>query len=214
MATQDEQMLEFLRQRRGGALVPQKDPSIEFAEFTNNREMMPIDRVNFRQRNAQKGFNKFGQPEYEPFNPAKIMAEKGAESTAEAVNGLSMVKELFSRANELIPPAKGNKDAWVQGVKTNVQKSPVGLLTEDFLGDPQSAREWDQIKSGFGTMLARAFGEKGVVTNRDVARILKMMPREDDTVQMRKNKQEFIETFIGKRVDQYNRILSYIDQRG
>lgn len=198
MATRDEieaQLQAFLSSRQGQTL-----PQIPQANDLMGVSVSP--------RIQPSGFNKYGGVKNDIFNPAQEMAKQAAPQVESAVFGKQIVDSLFENADRMIPAADTPRNAEISGAKRWASRTKVGRMFN--IPGTEDATSFDSVKEGFGTLLARAFGEKGVVTNRDVSRILKMMPREDDTVKERENKKKFISEIIGKRVKQWNDLNSFM----
>lgn len=175
----------FLQSRQGGG------PSLE---------MSP--------RLQQTGFNKYGQAESSVFNPASEMIKESSKSIPDAMAGINMINELFSTSENLIPASDTPRQALGNRIVRGVAASPIGELAN--MEESNPSKLWDSVSSGFGTMLARAFGEKGVVTNRDVTRILKMIPSKGETKEVREGKKKFIMNMIKRRVDVHNKLVRLI----
>jgi hypothetical protein len=199
MAQVDDELKAFFARQQGG---------MTGLPSANRQNEGPISMLALSPRKTTSGFNKYGVEESGVFSPAAEMAKSAAPEVGSAVFGLNIINNLFDEADKMIPASKTPREGTVSGAKRWVARTPVGRLAN--MEDSEPARSYDSVKEGFGTMLARSLGEKGVVTNRDVSRILKMAPREDDTATERMNKKKFITKMIKDRISQYNEIVNYM----
>lgn len=177
-----------------------------FQQFLMNKNQ-PVS-LSGGPRLSISGFNKYGQPENKIVNPTEVMLNEYSKSMPDIMSGLGMIEELFGSADKLIPTTDTPRQALGKRISRNVAASPVGELLNMQESDP--TKLWKETSGGFGTLLARAFGEKGVVTNRDVSRILKMIPDVGETSWRRGEKKEFIKNMIKRRVGVYNKLVDLI----
>jgi len=104
-----------------------------------------------------------------------------AEAQAAFESTDAMLNQIEEQANKLIT-AEGTWDAakqYGQGIAAGLP-----VLRTQF---PEAAIYKDTT-AAFGSMLTRAAGERGVLTQQDVQRILNALPRFDDTKDMAENK--------------------------
>jgi hypothetical protein len=160
-------------------------------------------------RATMESASRFG-PTFKVFNPAKEMAEKATEPTYGTMEGLNMAMSIFDEADSKIPAQETPQQAVVTGVKRGFGSTELGRLVGM---NEEDARSYNKIRDTFGTLLARAFGERGVVTNQDVARVMSAFPKNNDTIEGRRQQREFVENFLKQRIERYNKLVSLMGGR-
>lgn len=159
---------------------------------------------------AVSKINKYG-PTAEVFNPAQAIAEKSVEPTFNTIEGLAMAMKLFNTADRLIPAKDDPSEAVLAGVGRNFGTTDIGRLIG--MGN-EDALAFKRFRQAFGTLLARAFGERGVVTNQDVSRVLSAFPQFNDSTQVRNESRQFIKNFLLDKIKRFNNISRIARQGG
>lgn len=137
-------------------------------------------------------------------SPQRMMLEKQTEDTMNTMNAVDLIQGVFEFADRTIPAKGSGREAVVAGIGRVAGRTNVARLMG--LGN-EPARDFELTKQAFGTLIARGLGEKGVVTNRDVFRVLKSLPREDDTIEGRTRRKEFILQLLNNRINRYNQTV-------
>ena len=187
------------------------------AALTNRKKQQSKDvvpQVSSKPYASVKSINRYG-PTYEVFNPALEQAREGVKGVVESQQALKTLDSIFQKADVDIPAQPTQEQAFKSGVRRGFGKFSVGgVIPSQMVGmqDP-GATSFDQVKEAFGTQVARGLGERGVVTNQDVERIFKALPKDNDLDVTRKSNKEFIRKVISDRINQYNQIYNALKSK-
>lgn len=157
---------------------------------------------------VQKSLSRQG-PVFEVVNPSAMELEKTAEGVANARDMLDVLDTIRETADKLIPapdtvklgPIESGFMGDVVGLQRTLGNMPL-IRTED-----TGVRSWEQYKSSIGSIMARGFGEKGVLTNADIDRVLQWLPKPNDTNQLRQTNFENIRKFVSAKIKSANKRL-------
>lgn len=155
-----------------------------------------------------KTFSRQG-PTFEMVNPTAMEIEKTVEGVANARDMLDTLDTIQETANKLIPapdtvklgPFESGFMGDVVGLQRTLGNMPL-VRTEE-----KGVRAWEQYKASIGSIMARGFGERGVLTNVDIERVLKWLPKPDDTNQLRATNKENIRKFVAAKIKSANKRL-------
>ena len=109
----------------------------------------------------------------------------------EAQNALQLVDQIFQKAEELIPPSGKGPIAIGGGLARKVGGA-VGL--------DESTRAFQQYKEGTLSLTIRGLGERGVLTDQDVARARKLLPDVTDSAVVRSTKKQALLELVRSRL--------------
>ena len=128
---------------------------------------------------------------------------------------MKALNTIFEKAEQDIPAMPKQKQAFKKGVSRGLGRlSVMGQVPAQMFGRAdEGAMSYHQIREAFGTQIARGLGERGVVTNQDVERIMRALPKDNDTVNVRARNKEYINTILRNRIEQYNKIYETLRSR-
>lgn len=154
-------------------------------------------------------------PQVEIFNPALEQAKEGVKGVVETQQALKTLESIFDKADQDIPAAEEQTEAFKSGIKRGLGRASIfGVSPAQAVGmADEGAMSFNQTKEAFGTNVARGLGERGVVTNQDVERIFKALPKENDTKSVRQNNRKFVRKVLADRINQYNKIYKVLRAR-
>ena len=109
----------------------------------------------------------------------------------EAKNALNLIEQVYQKADELVPPTGGGPLAVVGGL---------ARLAGGAVGLDENARAFEQYKEGTLSLTIRGLGERGVLTDQDVARARKLLPNLTDSAVVRKTKQAALTELLRSRL--------------
>ena len=120
-----------------------------------------------------------------------------AETQEKEIN--SMIDSVWSKADELIPAAKTGRGGVLKGMERSYRASGIGRL---FSGteEGETAKAYKDYQQGTLSILIRALGEKGVLTNQDIQRSKDFEPKFGDSVILRKTKKDAMNEFLKSKV--------------
>lgn len=111
----------------------------------------------------------------------------------EAQNALGLIDQIFEKADELIPPS-GRGPVAIGGGLVRKVGGAVGL--------DESTRAFQQYKEGTLSLTIRGLGERGVLTDQDVARARKLLPDVTDSTVVRQTKKQALRELLQNRLNQ------------
>ena len=134
-----------------------------------------------------KSFGGRSGAQFESVNPALEEYKKSVEKVTQIKDLLSSLDVIKETADRLIPAADTVKlgpfetgfMGDVKGLQRQIGNAPF-IRTEE-----GGLRQWEQFQSSLGSLLARGFGEKGALTEADIDRVTKWLPKENDTKKSR-----------------------------
>lgn len=151
---------------------------------------------------------------FELFDPQLQSAEKMSESALDSKRALDIFDALFEAGDVLIPAQDNPQQAEIKGIKRTFGRTRLSRLLGFSESDESSnALTFSDVREAFGTLIARGLGERGVVTNRDVARVVKLLPKENDTFKERRNRRAIVNSVLKKNIDRYNKIVEALRKR-
>lgn len=130
----------------------------------------------------------------------KEQQEKDLRKAQVAMQSIdNMVDEVWKQAESLVPAQEKGRQAVLTGAGRAFAGTSLGrLATSSEMGE--SARAFEQFKNAIATPLIRELGEKGMLTNQDIERSKALLPRGDDTKQLRKIKRDAMNKFLSSKV--------------
>jgi hypothetical protein len=173
-----------------------------------------IPQVSSQPHASVKSINRYG-PTYEVFNPALEQAKEGVKGVVETQQALKTLNSIFDKADVDIPAMPDQETAFKKGVSRGLGSAGAfGVVPAQAFGmADEGAMSFGNTKEAFGTQVARGLGERGVVTNQDVERIFRALPKNNDTVSVRTNNRVFIKKVLSDRINQYNQIYSALKRK-
>lgn len=126
---------------------------------------------------------------------------KKAEETKMEVQAIEgMVDSVWGKADSLIPATEGVQQAAITGIRKDIGTTKVGRLLG---GADENAITFREFKEGTLSMLIRSLGEKGMLTDQDIARARDFEPSNWDTPKIRRDKKIAMKDFLKSKISAY-----------
>ena len=139
---------------------------------------------------------RFGTPRPEPG------AAKAAAVTKQAQAAQAQINQIFQRADQKLPAYKDDpNDIIPEGTGAIVGGIGRKLLSKVGLNEP--ARAFLETQVANARQAIRGLGEVGVLTDRDVADAVKLLPASTDSTTVRKDKLEQLNELIQAKINAY-----------
>ena len=125
-----------------------------------------------------------------------------AETQEKEIN--NMIDAVWSKAEELIPAAETGREGVIKGIERSYRASDIGRFFSGTKGEKgqqgEEARAFKDYQGGTLSILIRALGEKGVLTDKDIERSKQFEPAFSDSKILRKTKKQAMNEFLKSKV--------------